>query len=191
MNAEKLSLRSFYSAGFMLFMKGFKYGLEKKGNKRLYHGLLKLGNHIRLEWNLWKERNRHVSNKFGLNLVYNNGGYLAHCHASGDFMLMTRENWMALRGYPEYTPISTHTDSLFSILAYSKLKEKIMWDPVFHQSHERRYGWSDIEKNEKFMKAYQFFEDVANEVKAGNPIGEFLNQGSWGLEEYELDECTF
>ncbi|MCB0754300.1 MAG: hypothetical protein H6603_04280 [Flavobacteriales bacterium] len=190
-SVETLSLENLYEKGIMLFMKGFRYDLEGVVFKRTYHSALKILNRARLFWNLWKERHTSISNRYGFNVVYDNGGYIAHCHASGDFMLMTKENWFLFRAYPEYTSISTHTDSLFTILVYSRLKERVFCDPVFHQAHQRRYDWSDISNNEKFRSAYRLFESTVNLVKEGGAIENSLNPMNWGLQDEELIERTF
>ena len=189
-DVQSLTVKRLYQAGIMLFMKGFSYNLEGIPTKRLYHSVLRGINQARLKWNLWKEKNYHISNKYGFNVVYDNGGYLAHCHASGDFMMMHRNNWLNLKGYPEYTSISTHTDSLFTIIAYSKLKEFVFKYPVFHQAHERRYNWADIKENSKFKKAYELFENVANCVRNGKDIDAYLNSDNWGLKDVRLDEVS-
>ena len=188
---NELSLEQLYSNGFALFAKGFQYKMPSFLDKRRWYEIVKKVNEIRLRWNLFKYRHRKIVSRLFISVVYNNGGYLAHCMASGDFILMTKQNWLDLKGYPEYTPISTHTDSILTILAYSKLKEHVFEVPVFHQAHERRYGWGEIAANDKFAKAYEFFENVANVVKNNEPIDDFLNKDDWGLEHEQIDEQRF
>ncbi|MFM1876600.1 MAG: hypothetical protein RL266_2337 [Bacteroidota bacterium] len=186
--AEKIELNELHRAGFSVFMKGFQYQLvDSKFKKARYKGL-KLLNGFRIGWNLWKFRHPKLCNFLKVPVIYNNGGYMAHCHASGDFVLMTSNNWIQLKGYPENTSISTHTDSVMTILSFAKLKEHVFEVPVFHQAHERRYGWDDISRNPKFSKAYEFFEHVANVVKNGGSTQEFLNSEGWGLENVQLEE---
>src|SRR5262249_33730220 len=40
-----------------------------------------------------------------------------HVNACGDFQLMSREDWHALRGYPEFETFSMNIDGLFSYIA--------------------------------------------------------------------------
>ena len=182
------SVESLFDAGFAVFLKGFMYYFEPESSVKWQYFKLKIRNRIRLRWEAFKLAHVDLSNSNQWNVVYHNGGYLAHCLASGDFMLMNRNNWEKMRAYPEYTAISTHTDSLFTIMAYSLFKEKVLSAPVFHQEHERRYGWEDIEKSEKFKRAYDLFETAADDVKSGLGIEKYMNDENWGLGKYELEE---
>ncbi len=42
-----------------------------------------------------------------------------HQNACGDFQLMAREHWLALRGYPELEMFSMSIDGLFEAIAYA------------------------------------------------------------------------
>jgi hypothetical protein len=66
-----------------------------------------------------------------------------HYNACGDFTLMSREKWFALRGYPEMPIFSLHIDSLLLMMAaYSGLKEKILAYPceIYHLEHSLGSG---------------------------------------------------
>lgn len=190
-DARQIEVNAFYTAGISVLMKGFQYSLTDLRFKRLRYAALQLYNNVRIGWNLWKYQNQGIANYFGFNMVYNNGSYFAHCHASGDFMLTSRNNWLALKGYPEYTSSAVHTDSVLTIIAFSKFAEHVFQVPVFHQAHERRYEWSDYKANEKFKNAYRYFEDVANSVKRKESIEKYLNKQGWGLENTDLMENRF
>ena len=41
-----------------------------------------------------------------------------HTNACGDFQLIARDDWFALRGYPEFDGFSLHIDSLFEHAAH-------------------------------------------------------------------------
>lgn len=186
---EELTVESLIENSFMLFKKGFYYKLSSRLGKEFQLKKLERINQLRVDWNLWKFKHEAILKHLMFTIDYNNGGFQAHCQASGDFMLMKREHWMELKGYPEYTSISTHTDSLLTILAKARFEEVVFNQPVFHQAHERRYDWNSIQKqNDKFAKAYRFFEDVAIVVREKRSTDEFLNPDNWGLKDVNLSE---
>lgn len=66
-----------------------------------------------------------------------------HTNASGDFTLMSRQNWFALRGYPELPVHAMHLDSLLCYMAfYDGLQEEVFPNPmrIYHIEHES--GWT-------------------------------------------------
>jgi glycosyltransferase involved in cell wall biosynthesis len=174
--------------GFSVLLKGKMYYFNEKRSIPLQYQLLRVKNVLWLKWEAFKLANPRLSNWQSWVMNPDNGAFIAHCHASGDFMLMATELWMKLKGYPEYTYMSTHTDSIFTMLAYSKLNEKVFKQPIFHQEHERRYAWEAIEKNPEFVKTYNFFEELARTVKANKAIDSYLNDDNWGLVKYDLHE---
>lgn len=185
---EKVDVNGLFNAGFAISLKGFMYYFKDGMNKRIQYQILKALNPIRLRWELFKAKYSGLANMLKLNVVYNNGAYLAHCLNSGDFMLMSSLHWAEMNAYPEYTSISTHTDAIFSVLAYQRFTEHVFSDPVFHQEHQRRYNWDAIQNDDSFVKAYNFFEEVANAVKKKESTNSFLNSADWGLIDYELSE---
>jgi glycosyltransferase involved in cell wall biosynthesis len=188
---DSISTKEFFDKGFMIFKKGSKYRLRDWLSKDFQLKWMDKLNKRHISWELYKYRYRRILQYFIFTIDYNNGGYYAHCQASGDFMLMKKANWLRLRGYPEYTSISTHTDSLFTILAKSRFNEFVFDEPIFHQAHERRYGWSEIqEKEDKFAKAYRFFEDVVNVYETGASLEEYFNSEDWGLKDQEIPEIV-
>ncbi|AGB01518.1 hypothetical protein [Methanoregula formicica] len=61
-----------------------------------------------------------------------------HYNACGDFTLMAKEDWVALRGYPELEMYSLHIDSLFLMVAYfSGFRETALIPPLvaYHIEH--------------------------------------------------------
>lgn len=61
-----------------------------------------------------------------------------HFNSCGDFTLMHKEHWFALRGYPEFDMYSFHLDTLFLLLAhYGGVRQKILSDPmrIYHIEH--------------------------------------------------------
>jgi hypothetical protein len=66
-----------------------------------------------------------------------------HVNACGDFQLMAREQWHALRGYPEFETFSMSIDGLFSYIADAAgVKEQVLDAPIYHLEHEVGSGWS-------------------------------------------------
>lgn len=109
-----------------------------------------------------------------------------HCNAAGDFTLMSKENWLELKGYPEDTWISTHVDSLMILNGGFAGKEiKIVPFPVFHQHHQRRYNFQesnpDMDKMlERLLSSYDKM------VTSGRPI---LNEHeNWGQESLNFED---
>ena len=70
-------------------------------------------------------------------------------------MLMHRNHWHSLRGYPENGYASVHTDSLFTIQAANYgLTEKILSAPVYHQDHARPES-HHLKENDDFVTMYK------------------------------------
>lgn len=107
-----------------------------------------------------------------------------HCHCSGDFMLMHRNSWFALRGFWEKSYITLHVDGLLVIQAAALgLEEKIFEQPVYHQEHERRYDHS-IDNND-YREEYLHFQNQAQQMlKSRKAI--IYNSEDWGLSNFDL-----
>lgn len=172
---------------FKVFMKGFTYDIKGQ-NFSIELLSLKIYNFFRLKYNLFKAEFPTVMNRWGISFVSHNAEYKYHCQGSGDFMLMHRNNWIKLRGNPENTMVSTHADSWIVIIAAaSGLNEKIFYTPVFHQHHERRFGWDDMNSNPFFRSEYERFETAAlSMLAAKKPIIE--NDDQWGCGETKFEE---
>jgi hypothetical protein len=68
-----------------------------------------------------------------------------HQNACGDFQLMAREHWIALRGFAEFSSYSMSLDGLMSAAADSVgLVETVLEAPacIYHIEHERGSGWT-------------------------------------------------
>ncbi|MBI1286583.1 MAG: hypothetical protein GC178_03300 [Flavobacteriales bacterium] len=182
---ETHRISDFWQHGFAISLKGFMYSLRGPAKPFQVH-LLRILNSFRLRWELLKFQHSRLADRLKLNVVRDNGAYLAHCLNSGDFMLMPNGLWDRMKGYPEYTRISTHTDAIFTVLANQRYSEVVLHAPVFHQEHERRYAWDDIKKDSMFEETYRLFEDISNEVKEGKDTHRFLNTDDWGLAHEDL-----
>jgi hypothetical protein len=184
-------LSKIYEAANVVSLKGFAYYFHPSMSKVVQYRVFRLFNTLRIHWELWKFRNERFCRYMGISVTYDNAAYLAHCHNSGDFMLMHKDNWLALAGYPEGTYISTHTDALFTIFAFTSLKESVFKWPVFHQNHERRYTWDAIKNEETFLEAFQNFERIAQDVVSKKISKDYLNNANWGLEGLILKEDLY
>ncbi len=68
-----------------------------------------------------------------------------HQNACGDFQLMAREHWFALRAYPEFEMFSMSIDGLFEAIACTAgIREEVFAMPlcIYHLEHEKGSGWS-------------------------------------------------
>jgi hypothetical protein len=68
---------------------------------------------------------------------------LLHTNACGDFTLLSRERWLALRGYPEWEMYSFNVDSFLCYSAhYGGAEEFMIEEPCrfYHIEHES--GWT-------------------------------------------------
>jgi hypothetical protein len=117
-----------------------------------------------------------------------NPSYELFLHASGDFTLSHRDNWFSLRGYPETTYMSTHTDSLFlAMLKHNSIREcRLEW-PVYHQEHARRYEVDSQSRSSIFRRQYEFLvRETWNMKLRKRPT--IYNDETWGLRKHELEE---
>lgn len=68
-----------------------------------------------------------------------------HVMAAGDFTLMSRRAWFALRAYPELEWHALHLDAAMVYFAhYSGLREVTLSEPIYHLDHERSEGDSAL-----------------------------------------------
>ncbi len=68
-----------------------------------------------------------------------------HCNACGDFTLMHRDGWSAVRGYAQFAMYSMHIDSLLCTAAhFAGWREAALKPPMvtYHLEHASGSGWS-------------------------------------------------
>jgi hypothetical protein len=109
-----------------------------------------------------------------------------HTNAAGDFLLMSRENWLRLRGFTELTT-HAHIDSIMCWTAKSAgLKQAILREPIrlYHQEHDR--SLHDSFPVTDWTIWHQRFLDC---VERGMPL--ISNDEDWGLGETRLTEYEF
>ncbi len=126
--------------------------------------------------------------------------HLLHFNACGDFQLMARENWQAVRGYPEYDLFSWHLDSLLNANAhYGGAPEKVLPQPMCVYHAEHHWGESVVEK-EKIGDLWKRLEKQRVPRIDNNALGVLLiimqreqrslicNAPDWGMARVCLPE---
>jgi len=120
-----------------------------------------------------------------------------HFNSSGDFTLMHKEHWFALRGYPEFEMYSFHLDTLLLLLAhYGGVRQKTLSEPmrIYHIEHtsgfrpeaERRLT-KDLDSRNVTSLTLAEIERWAIEMsRNGHPI--IFNRSNWGLADNKLGE---
>jgi hypothetical protein len=94
---------------------------------------------------------------------------MLHYNSSGDFLAMSRENWLRLRGYPE-GPHDGSVDGEMVWVAYKEgLRQVVIDAPLYHLEHPRG------DRN-------AFVPDW----KDACPYGEQNTNTDWGLSDLEL-----
>lgn len=120
-----------------------------------------------------------------------------HTNACGDFTLMSREDWIRLRGYAELQRFSMHLDSLLLYEAhYSGLKHEVLPGPVYHLEHEggfRPDADAVKELADRLEKRAipqitndEFLEYILDMFRRRAPLS--LNGESWGFSDRRLPE---
>ncbi|HEY3248888.1 MAG TPA: hypothetical protein VGK88_11425 [bacterium] len=98
-------------------------------------------------------------------------------NASGDFMLMHRSDWFALRGFPELTSHSFMDTCLVFMAHFSGRRLHVLHGPdvfLYHQEHSRAAApgrpWTDLERCQ---------QDCLQMALSGRPL--LANPADWGL----------
>jgi len=152
---------------------------------------------IQAYWQAYRE----VVRLAKLSLMLRNHFKRPYTNASGDFTLMSKSNWVALRGYFEYPGFPRHIDGL---LLYRALKhghaETVLPEPagVYHIEHGEGSGFDayasgKIEDRLKgkgipFVTSSQLMQWLLAIAEGGANVLE--NNAQWGLDGEALDECT-
>ena len=120
-----------------------------------------------------------------------------HTNGCGDFTLMSKERWLALRGYPELPIWSMHVDSLLCYMAVaSGLREQVFRSPakIFHMEHQN--SWVVLTPEERlktFSKKPWIDIGLLGEIWLGMYRSRHslaFNDEHWGLAEWSLDETV-
>lgn len=84
-----------------------------------------------------------------------------HTNAAGDFMMMAKETWHSLRGYPEIDTLGRYVDGLMCYVAYySGVKEKLLAEEcrIYHIDHDSHWKNTKISIIEKVL--FYLFPDI-------------------------------
>jgi hypothetical protein len=111
--------------------------------------------------------------------------YDLHYTASGDFILMHRDQWSGIRGHPE-TDFNFHIDSYTVVqAAASGLSEHCFEDPIrlYHQPHENDH---DIRPRGD----WETLLSRSREMLGNGEMTYFNDPGEWGLPEERLEETS-
>lgn len=122
-----------------------------------------------------------------------------HTNACGDFTLLSKQAWFALRGYPELDMFSFYIDSLLLHMAYQYgLKQRILRGSmrVYHIEHAA--GWSPeqgrqlldrmVASGVPVLTPPQFGEWASLMQRKRAPI--ISNTENWGLASENLSEAV-
>lgn len=118
-----------------------------------------------------------------------------HTNGCGDFTMMARDHWFALRGYPELPLWSMHVDSLLCYTAVaSGLRECVLRPPakIFHLEHQRSWVVMTPEQRLRTFALKPWIDmgllgELWGYMSSTRRPVEF-NPESWGLAEWSLKE---
>jgi hypothetical protein len=123
-----------------------------------------------------------------------------HCNACGDFTLMHRRGWEAVRGYAEFAMYSMHIDSLLCTAAHFAGWRELALEPpsvAYHLEHGAGSGWSPEGQsalNDRLQRAgvpqvslEQYHRWSIQMRRENKPI--LFNKGDWGLVNERFGEA--
>jgi len=132
-----------------------------------------------------KEKIRFWKKHFG---IHGSNGFTLHTNGCGDFTLLSKSAWHALRGYPEFKAFSFHIDSIFCHQAHeSGFFEHVFPDALVHYHIDHSDGWTP-ETNDQLLarlrkhnipfieSQFDVLVDVCRRTK--KPL---FNRSDWGL----------
>jgi hypothetical protein len=124
-----------------------------------------------------------------------------HTNACGDFTLLAREDWLDLRGYPEFDAYSMNIDSVFCFTAhYGGVLQEILPEPmrIYHIEHSIGSGWTPEGQERLYERItgkgipWIEFADVVGWARQMQRFGlpMIFNRESWGMGLEDLPETT-
>jgi hypothetical protein len=122
-----------------------------------------------------------------------------HTNACGDFTLLARDDWIRLRGYPEWPIFSWHLDSAFMYAAsVNNLSEVALGTKykIYHLDHSAGSGWSPTGAALLFARLEAMGIPYLSEEElerwrqqiAADPQSAIVNGPAWGLADQPLPE---
>ena len=151
----------------------------------------------------------HRAKKFQASALYLRGKFLSvfgrkgpFTNGCGDFTLMSRDDWLALRGYPEWGMFSWHLDSVLLYQANRNgMKEVYVGQRrrIYHIEHGKGYtpeGVADLfrrlaSKGIPFL-TYSDFHCIVADMDGVRKTGRLViyNSEAWGFAGLSLSEVT-
>ncbi len=122
-----------------------------------------------------------------------------HTNACGDFTLLSRSGWDAIRGYAEFEAYSFNIDSMAIASAHYSGYEEVSLQPpcvCFHIEHSLGSGWTPEGERKLFKRLreggilnpeWPVLRPLVDEMCAKGVALEF-NSPSWGLAAFDLPE---
>lgn len=122
-----------------------------------------------------------------------------HTNACGDFTMLSKEGWEAIRGYPEFAAYSFNIDSIGMIAAhYAGYKEITLLPPCvcFHIEHSAGSGWTPEWETKLFNRLRQaeilnpewpVLTPLVTEMRE-NACALDFNHSGWGMSDFDLPE---
>jgi hypothetical protein len=122
-----------------------------------------------------------------------------HTNACGDFTLLSREGWYAIRGYPEFEAFSFNIDSMGFVAAhYAGYEEVSLLPPCvcFHIEHGMGSGWTPEGEKKLFARLrdagilnpeWPVLTPLVDAMREQGQALEF-NQAGWGMADFDLPE---
>lgn len=116
-----------------------------------------------------------------------------HTNACGDFILMARQSWLDLKGYPEFPLWAIYLDGLLLYAAQAIGMSQVVLQPPLRVYHiEHGSGWSahrDIVKKVPYLDYDTQYKPLCQwMLKEGKPLD--FNRPGWGLADVPLEEWT-
>ena len=122
-----------------------------------------------------------------------------HTNACGDFTLLSRDDWFALRAYPELPIWPMHIDALFCYAAHhAGLRESIWREPlrIYHVEHSSGAGWTPEGEQERVARIRSkrvremSFPEVARwiDLMRRYDAPAIFSSSNWGLGSIALTE---
>jgi hypothetical protein len=122
-----------------------------------------------------------------------------HTNGCGDFTLLAREAWAAIRGYPEFEAFSFNIDSMGLVAAhYAGYEEVSLLPPCvcFHIEHSLGSGWTPEGETKLFQRLRQsailnpewpVLLPLVDRMRRERRALDF-NHAGWGLADFNLPE---
>lgn len=142
----------------------------------LYLGENRLGTILRLKASLEKSRQELHRQQAKL---YSQTAHYLHLNACGDFTMLARADWFALRGNPEPAIFSMHLDSVMCYVAHNAGFHETMLPEdakIYHIEHSKGSGWTP--EGEELL--------FARMAARGIPVLEYVQVARWAYEMYSL-----